>query len=506
MRERLESINKRIRIPEPELSGDSKLTLALKRFLPFAEVAFLVLVFAVFFLWSCTQRQNFSADENMRYSIAQYIYQYGKIPAGDDPLIRNAEWGISYAFNPILSYIVSAGLMKIVSFFTKNEWILLIAARMADVLFGVGFAYYVRQIAKKLFPDVWGWMFTFLTVFLPGNVILYSYVNCDSLAMFSCAMICYSWVVAAKEDWNWMNCVRLAVGMGLCFMSYYNAYGFILVSFFYFIFLYLIKGLNRENLQEMLKKGLVITAIVCVIALWWFIRNAILYDGDFLGRKTSSLCAEMYARWKFKPSNVETFQEQGQNLWTMVFYRPVYLEYCWLVTCMRSFVGAFGYNKLYLSNAITAIYLLFLFICIIGCIAYRGSLFYVKKNYKIARRAVGGRIETVRITSPAKEWKKKGILSWAFVVALLIPNYLNAYYSFTSDFQAQGRYSMPMLIPLMFFVTEGARRLCKEVSFLKKYQNIIAWMITAAAFALIVYTWARIIFPFYLMNWSGLHE
>lgn len=45
-------------------------------------------------------------------------------------------------------------------------------------------------------------MFTTLVVFLPGNVILYSYVNCDALAMCSTAIIFYSWVKAYKEGWS----------------------------------------------------------------------------------------------------------------------------------------------------------------------------------------------------------------------------------------------------------------------------------------------------------------
>ena len=58
-------------------------------------------------------------------------------------------------------------------------------------------------------------MFTALVVFLPGNVILYSYVNCDALAMCSTAIIFYSWVKAYKEGWNWTTCAVSAIGMGL---------------------------------------------------------------------------------------------------------------------------------------------------------------------------------------------------------------------------------------------------------------------------------------------------
>ena len=49
------------------------------------EILFVFGVFLFYFLWSCTQRYNFSADESMRYQIAQFIYKHGSLPRGDDP-------------------------------------------------------------------------------------------------------------------------------------------------------------------------------------------------------------------------------------------------------------------------------------------------------------------------------------------------------------------------------------------------------------------------------------
>lgn len=123
----------------------------------------------------------------------------------------------------------------------------------------------------------------------------------------------YSWVKAYKEGWNWTTCAVSAIGMGLCFLSYYNAYGFILTTFFFFVGTMLTdqEKAPKERWKEMIQKGLFILVIVCVIALWWFIRNAILYHGDFLGRETSSACAELYARAKYKPSNSKTFQKKA---------------------------------------------------------------------------------------------------------------------------------------------------------------------------------------------------
>ena len=42
----------------------------------------------------------------------------------------------------------------------------------------------------------------------------------------------------------------------------------------------------------------------------------------------------------------------------------------------------------------------------------------------------------------------------------LITVSLSIYYSYTWDYQPQGRYILPVLIPLMFLVTSGVQKLC----------------------------------------------
>ena len=235
--------------------------------------------------------------------------------------------------------------------------------------------------------------------------------------------------------------------------------------------------------------------IVCVIALWWFIRNAILYHGDFLGRETSSACAELYARAKYKPSNSKTFQKKGDSMLCMIFYRPVYLEHDWLVTVLYSFVGAFGYNRIYLSKMIIVPYLCCLGIGLIlmrNC-CQRDFFFW---NADGTQTAIAGKTK--------RKWSKTGWFTWANVFALLIPNYLNAYYSYSSDFQPQGRYSMPMLIPLMYFVTKGVQAFLKREKKLQKYEKLFCILVCVAAVALAAFTWARIIYPMYLQNYYGL--
>ena len=55
----------------------------------------------------------------------------------------------------------------------------------------------------------------------------------------------------------------------------------------------------------------------------------------------------------------------------------------------------------------------------------------------------------------------------------IIPIMLSIYYSYFNDFQAQGRYMMPMIIPLMYFVAKGFEEIFNIIVKNKKIQNMI---------------------------------
>lgn len=47
------------------------------------------------------------------------------------------------------------------------------------------------------------------------------------------------------------------------------------------------------------------------------------------------------------------------------------------------------------------------------------------------------------------------LLRLCLLIAVIIPVILLLYYAYASDFQAQGRYIMPGLLPIMYFITLG---------------------------------------------------
>lgn len=446
------------------------------------EIIFLIAVFVFILMWAMKAPFDASPDESMRFQIADYIMEHGTLPDGRDPEIRNANWGISYAFNPITTYIIAAAFGKIVSFFTESFTVIYMSMRLVNVIFGTLTAYLALKIGKCLFEKEAAWFFAILVSFLPGAVFIHSYINMDSIALFSTAWIVYCWVRAVKEGWSTKICVQLAAAMSVCALSYYNAYGFLLCSALLFAGMMLKCEEKQWNYQEMLKKGILILAVVFVLVGWWFIRNAILYDGDILGMSTSTKYSEMYAIEELKPSNRETPRELGMSIFQMMMWIPGAWKHNWLITVMMSFVGTFGHMDIFMPEGWSKCYLGFMFVGIVS------NFLYLRENFHISNKKVSEEIlkdesgtTVIKTYRYERVWNAENLMRLCMVLAAIIPCLLLVYYAYMSDFQAQGRYIMPALIPVMYFVTLGYDCLLKKYVKSQKLRKMCFRVVAAAA-------------------------
>jgi 4-amino-4-deoxy-L-arabinose transferase-like glycosyltransferase len=434
------------------------------------EILFLGGLFVFMLMWAYIQPLNASPDEIMRYQIPQYIAEYGRLPHGGDPIIRNPMWGISYGFTPILSYIISAFFMKVTGLFTMNAHALLMSARLVSVLFGVGTAYFAIRIGKKVFPKKYGYVYILLVALLPQALFITTYVNCDSLAVFASAFIVYMWIYGAETRWNYKSCIGLAVGLALCTLSYYNAYGFILCSALFFTCSMLLYQREKPCYAQYFKKGFLIAGILFVLVGWWFIRNAVIYHGDILGMATSSAYAEEFAATELKPSNRMTYYQQGISIFTMLFRGG------WLEMVYVSFIGCFGPMNIFLPNWSYGIYTVFFAVGAIGVLINFKEIFAPRKN---------------------KSWNQQGFFHIFMAIAAIIPNILNAYYSYTSDYQPQGRYSLPMLIPFMYFIVLGIQKLTERYVKSERAKKVIVYVIAFFIIVIILNSYFRVFAPNY---------
>ncbi len=435
----------------------------------YIKIAFILLVLIMTLTWAIIQPNNEGPDEGMKMDICQYIANHGKLPHGGEEEIRNPIWGISYGFTPILSYIIGGIFVKIASNFTSDMHVLYIAARFVSVLCITAMSIVNIKIGEKLFKNkYYKCFFIILSCMLPQVIFLGSYVNNDSLALFSISIIIYSWLKGLESKWNIKSCILLSVGLAICALSYYNAYGYILTSAILFIASYFVNRTenNKFDIKNMIKKGMIIVGITFLLCGWWFIRSAIIYNGDFLGLRTTEEYAEKYAVEELKPSHRDTPQNTNTTLKYMLIDRK------WINSTVKSFIAVFGPMKISMG---TKFYLLYLSVFAIGIIGYI-SRFYKLKHIK-----------------ELKEDKNKALLEVIFGINIVIPISLSIYYSYCNDFQPQGRYIMPMLIPFMYFVVSGLEKVLDKFIKNEKIKKVVQILIIAIGILLPIHCLIRMI-------------
>ncbi len=469
------------------------------------ELLFVLFMGCVIFAIAWILPFNEAPDEEMRYMVPTYIYRHGTLPAGYDPEIRDQIWGISYGFHPILPYIFGGYLMRLVGIFNSSDKALLMAARFINVLIGMGFYWYVLQIAKKLFRRrLFRAYFVALLALLPQLLYLFAYVNTDAIAVFSGAMLIYYWLQGLERKWDRGSCTGLAVGVSVCALSYFNAYGYALFSVIVFVASLLARYARRGVkfcTAVILKRGIYITVIVFLLTGWWFIRCAILYDGDFLGLYAPDKYGELYAMEEFKPSVKQSLAEEGVPLDEMLRSEDQG-GMDWIRTTYRSTIGYFGYLEEPLGIDIYEIHKRLLGLGALGmllCIllsAGRWCLRFVCRHTGAGRKlpflqslrtycAVPGgqgaygasgdhgqprpglqgsaciadpEMGDPRACSCKISTFEFLLLQFSFGCCIIIPVLLSLYYSYFTDFQPQGRYIMPLIVPLMYFVARGTER------------------------------------------------
>lgn len=389
-------------------------------------------------------------DEHARYLVPQYICEHGKLPTAYEEEVRIPGYGSSYALYNVLPYIFMGIVMRFVDLFTDSELYLLYSARFVNVLFGAVMAFVVRKLAVRIFDEeakkiCLDWLFCFLVMFMPQSLFLHTYVNTDSLAMLSTALILYALVSIYQDGFRVLNSGVLCAGVISCTLSYYNAYSYI-VSAVLLCLAYFVKVTSEKPQQKaglgslgisydwknMFRHAAPITAVILLGTAWWFIRSYILYDGDILGFRTADKMMELYAVDKVNPLTSQTYQQMGYTLWQMI------RETDYLTIAYASFVGAYGSLSIFADIWIYRFYKLFF---------YGGLLGYI-----------------VMIPVYRKQHEGKRLFFHAnLIFCILMPIFLTVYYAYTSDFQAQGRYMMPMLLPLMIYVVKGLERLTSLV-------------------------------------------
>lgn len=358
-------------------------------------------------------------DEYMRNQISFWIAKNGKLPIGNESELINPIWGFSYAYMPYFPSILSAAFIKFFSVFTGKKVILIFASRLVSVFSGVGTVYVCLLIGNQVFnKKYFKFLFASFVGFLPQFVFLCSYLNNDSFSIFCCCLILLSWLKGIKSKWDFNSCLLMGIGIGLLAITYYFAYSWILCS----LLVFYCSGCRQLCKKDILLRTIFISFIVASLAGWYFIRNYIIYDGDFLGMNASRKTAELFASQNFKPSERVTNRRLGLSFFSIL------LNKSWLITSFKSYIAVYGYMCFYTSKLVYAVYI---FILIYGLVMFFLRIFNSKLNsFSI-------------------------YLNVALFFCIMTPFVLSAYYSWSNDYQPQGRYFISSLPALMLWVCYG---------------------------------------------------
>lgn len=451
-------------------------------------VLFVAACAAFYARWSYAYPFNQAPDELMRYQIVQYIVDHGRLPVGDDPALRDPIWGTSYAFQPILGYMVGSVFAKASQWAGGDGTAQLHAARMASVLFGTATVAVCVVLARRLFTGPWRWVFPAMVALLPQFAFLSSYVNNDSLGLFASSLLVLGWLLVLREGWTLRNTVFVAVGLSVCSLSYYNAYGFILITVAVFVGERLVAlseaGDRRAFWRTTLGRAGLIVAVCAVLAGWWFARNGLLYDGDILGLSSSDAAGQKYAIPEAKPGASSGF---GRH-WTM---RHMLINEGWLEKSIVSGVAAFGYVTVFLAR-----WAYWVWFGIAG-LGLAGAAVSLGRGVLPAGARVALTPADESPMLPGLTGHRRRIALGAMASAVVIPWLLSFYFSYTQDFQAQGRYILPMLVPFMFFVTSGLAWVVERVVPSGRGRIAAAILVTLVVAAIALYACFGVLVPWF---------
>ena len=395
-------------------------------------------------------------DEGGRYLIPQYICEHGVWPTGMEEEIRIPAYGFSYALYNAFPYLVMGLAMRAVGCVTADPAALLFTARFVNVLAGLFMAYVVWLLAGRLFEREGSrWLFCLAVTYQPMNIFVHSYVNTDSFCMLSTAMIVYGMVRLCREEVSVRTCLWLAAGISLCALSYYSAYGYILAAVILFTAVFV------KNREGFLKYGALTAGLVLVLAGWWFIRQGIVLNGDFLGLRTRAEMIAAYGLEEIRQAN--TFAGQGYSFFGMLgemLARRLPLKLA------GSLIAAYGSLVIRPGIWFYVLYALVWGAGVVGCIML------ISEKGKPENRPRGGIAEKGKpenrprggIAEKGKPENRPrgGIFHVCMVICIVTPLVLYLRYCYATDYQEQGRYLLPALVPAMIYVCRGLERLGKR--------------------------------------------
>lgn len=389
------------------------------------EILLILLCFTICLAGALLLPAGQCPDEEGRLLLTGWIVNTGTLPTGNEQEVMIPGWGYSYALYPYLSSMVGAVFVRAAMLFTSSSRTLLAAARMCSVLSVTGCCIFCLMLGHRLFEKRGSAvLFASVVCFLPQVLFLGMYHNNDSPSLFAVCMMLYCLVEGYERKWPVKSCVGLALAFSIGLLSYYSIYGWILMSAVFCVLAVLTDPEIQNKNRLILKRAALIAGLCLLLAGWFFLRGAILHDGDFLGIAYEEVSRHRLEEKGYILFPYIDFRREGLSVWAFLCRK----QFQWILVTAGSFVGCFGNMAYYLPMAAYGVY---------AAILALGALLYLILYFR------------------RRPCLRDRLLLLVMTVSVGINLALHFWQSYTRDYQPQGRYMISAIVPLAYMLSCG---------------------------------------------------
>jgi len=177
-----------------------------------------------------------------------------------------------------------------------------------------------------------------LVVFHPQLIFVNSYANCDSTTAALGALTLV--LLMAMIEHGLKIKLSLILGLTLAWLALTKYSGYALFPAAA-LAMALAAWLHRLSAFTLIINALVAAATTIALSLWWFLRNAAIFDGDYLGTRT------MYHTWALTYKRELDFHKSASTFLQ---------DHRWWRTIIYSYWGYFGYMTIEMARPLYIVY------------------------------------------------------------------------------------------------------------------------------------------------------
>ena len=370
-------------------------------------------------------------DEFSHFWVLRFLLEHLRLPEAQE-IIAGGPSAV-YGSLPQLGYLphVITGMIGQVIAPAVD---LSVTSRFGSLISGILLLWCSIEFGRRLFghDKMLSMALPLIVIFHPQMVLVNSYANCDSVTASLAALALLLVVEMIENGLTTRRSLVLGLVLGWLALTKYTglavypacALGFAAAAW-----------LNGTGLKSFVTQAALATATAVLASIWWFIRSAMILNGDFMGTKT------MFNTWAITYSkslipDISTWAVMKQRSW-------------WRMT-LFSYWGMFGYMTRYLWRPYYIVYMVLMGVAIGG-----GTKALV--TYLLKLKGAGFPLSGIsRLTVIEQKERFENPAKWLVLATCFLSNLGMMIYASTKNLGgAQGRYLFPSEIPIIALILGG---------------------------------------------------